>query len=173
MVGADDFTIRAGSGDAAIHDKQIFVERHAREMRMPVVRLLDGASGGGSVKIAQEEGYHYLPVNPGWDAVVDLLSLTPIVAAALGPTVDSVRPGLSCRTSPSWLIRLALSSLPGLRSCVARPARTWTKISWAAQLFTAKAASSTGSSATEAEAYDVVRAFLSVPAVERVRDCRP
>ncbi|WP_427965370.1 carboxyl transferase domain-containing protein [Altererythrobacter sp.] len=87
MVGADDFTIRAGSGDAAIHDKQIFAERHACEMRMPVIRLLDGASGGGSVKIAQEKGYNYLPVNPGWDAVVDLLSVTPVVAAALGPTV--------------------------------------------------------------------------------------
>lgn len=87
MVGGDDFTIRAGSGDAARHEKQIFAERYAREMRMPVVRLLDGASGGGSVTIAQEAGYQYLPVNPGWDAVVDLLSLTPVVAAALGPTV--------------------------------------------------------------------------------------
>ena len=27
VVGADDFTLRAGSGDAAIHGKQIFSER--------------------------------------------------------------------------------------------------------------------------------------------------
>ncbi|MCZ4291552.1 carboxyl transferase domain-containing protein [Hoeflea alexandrii] len=87
MIGVDDFTVRAGSGDAAIHDKQIFIENHAREMRLPVVRLLDGASGGGSVKIAREMGFHYLPVNPAWDAVVDNLSIVPVVAACLGPTV--------------------------------------------------------------------------------------
>ncbi len=87
VVGVDDFTLRAGSGDAAIHQKQIFSELYAGRMRLPMVRLLDGASGGGSVKIAQENGFHYLPVNPGWDAVVDNLSIAPVAAAALGPTV--------------------------------------------------------------------------------------
>ena len=87
VIGADDFSVRAGSGDAAIHAKQIFAEHYAGQMRLPVVRLLDGASGGGSVKMAQQAGFHYLPVNPGWDAVVDNLSLVPVVAAALGPTV--------------------------------------------------------------------------------------
>ncbi|MDR3468135.1 MAG: carboxyl transferase domain-containing protein [Xanthobacteraceae bacterium] len=87
MVGADDFTLRAGSGDAAIHEKQIFSEHYAGRMRLPVVRLLDGASGGGSVKIAQQQGFHYLPVNPGWDAVTENMSLVPVVAACLGATV--------------------------------------------------------------------------------------
>lgn len=86
-VGADDFTLRAGSGDAAIHEKQIFLENYAGQMRLPVVRLLDGASGGGSVKMALEQGFHYLPVNPAWDAVTENLSLVPVVAASLGPTV--------------------------------------------------------------------------------------
>ena len=87
MLGADDFTVRGGSGDAAIHAKQVFSEQYAGELRMPVVRLLDGASGGGSVKMTLEAGYTYLPVNPGWDAVVDNLSLVPVVAACLGPVV--------------------------------------------------------------------------------------
>lgn len=87
VLGVDDFTLRGGSGDAAIHAKQIFAENYAREMRLPMVRLLDGASGGGSVKMALDAGYTYVPVNPGWDAVVDNLSLVPVVAAALGPTV--------------------------------------------------------------------------------------
>jgi acetyl-CoA carboxylase carboxyltransferase component len=87
MIGADDFTVRGGSGDAAIHAKQVFSEQYAGDMRMPVVRLLDGASGGGSVKMTLESGYTYLPVNPGWDAVVGNLSLVPVVAACLGPTV--------------------------------------------------------------------------------------
>ncbi|WP_433502568.1 carboxyl transferase domain-containing protein [Pseudonocardia halophobica] len=87
VVGADDFTIRGSSGDAAIWQKQVFTEEYAGAMRLPIVRLLDGASGGGSVVTAQRNGYHYLPVNPGWDAVVDNLSLVPVVSACLGPTV--------------------------------------------------------------------------------------
>ena len=86
-LGVDDFTLRASSGDAAIHGKQIFLENYAREMRLPVVRLLDGASGGGSVKMALENGFHYVPHNPGWDAVVENLSLAPVIAAAVGPAV--------------------------------------------------------------------------------------
>jgi acetyl/propionyl-CoA carboxylase alpha subunit/acetyl-CoA carboxylase carboxyltransferase component len=87
VLGADDFTVRGGSGDAAIHAKQVYAEQYAREMRLPMVRLLDGASGGGSVKMATEAGFTYIPVNPAWDAVVDNLSLVPVVAACLGPTV--------------------------------------------------------------------------------------
>ena len=87
LLGVDDFTGRGGSGDAAIHAKQVFSEEYARDLRLPVVRLLDGASGGGSVKMALDAGFTYVPVNPGWDAVVENLSLVPVVAAALGPTV--------------------------------------------------------------------------------------
>ena len=87
MLGVDDFTVRGGSGDAAIHAKQVWSEQYAGDPRMPVIRLLDGASGGGSVKSILDTGYTYVPVNPGWDAVVQNLSLVPVVAACLGPVV--------------------------------------------------------------------------------------
>ncbi|MDA8318956.1 MAG: methylmalonyl-CoA carboxyltransferase [Actinomycetota bacterium] len=87
LLGVDDFTVRGGSGDAAIHAKQMFAEEYARQYRLPVVRLLDGASGGGSVRMTRAAGYTYVPVNPAWDAVVDNLSLVPVAAACLGPTV--------------------------------------------------------------------------------------
>src|SRR5215813_6287144 len=87
MIGADDFTVRGGSGDAAIHAKQIYSEQYAADLRLPVVRLLDGASGGGSVKTTLDTGYTYIPVNPAWDAVVGNLSVVPVVAACLGPVV--------------------------------------------------------------------------------------
>jgi acetyl-CoA carboxylase carboxyltransferase component len=87
LIGADDFTVRGGSGDAAIHAKQIFSEQYACDMRLPVVRLLDGASGGGSVKSTLDAGYTYVPVNPAWDAVVANMSVVPVVAACLGPVV--------------------------------------------------------------------------------------
>ena len=48
LIGADDFTGRGGSGDAAIHAKQVFSEEYANQMLLPMVRLLDGASGGGA-----------------------------------------------------------------------------------------------------------------------------
>src|SRR5262249_58948802 len=65
----------------------VFAEEYANRMLLPVVRLLDGASGGGSVTMAQDAGYTYVPVNPAWDMVVDNLSVIPVVALCLGPTV--------------------------------------------------------------------------------------
>jgi acetyl/propionyl-CoA carboxylase alpha subunit/acetyl-CoA carboxylase carboxyltransferase component len=87
VVGADDFTVRGASGDGAVYAKQIFLERYAGDMRLPMIRLMEGASGGGSVKMVSDAGYTYVPVLPGWDAVVDNLSLVPVVSACLGPTV--------------------------------------------------------------------------------------
>lgn len=87
VLGVDDFTVRGGSGDAAIHAKQIWLEEYALEARLPMIRLLDGQSGGGSVKMALDAGYTYVPYNPAWDAVTRGLSVIPVVAAALGPTV--------------------------------------------------------------------------------------
>jgi acetyl-CoA carboxylase carboxyltransferase component len=50
VVCGDDFTVRGGAADAAIHAKQVYGERMARELRLPLVRLVDGTGGGGSVK---------------------------------------------------------------------------------------------------------------------------
>ncbi|AXR74136.1 ATP-grasp domain-containing protein [Auritidibacter sp. NML130574] len=87
LLGVDDFTIRGGSGDAAIYDKQIFTEQLAGEMRVPMVRVLDGASGGGSVTKVLDAQAMYLPVNPAWNHVVDNLSRVPVVSVCAGPTV--------------------------------------------------------------------------------------
>jgi len=85
VVGADDFTIRGGAADAAIAGKQIYAEELANQMRLPLVRLIEGTGGGGSVKTLEQTGHTYVPVNPGWDYVVDNLSVVPVVAAGLGP----------------------------------------------------------------------------------------
>jgi acetyl-CoA carboxylase carboxyltransferase component len=85
VVCGDDFTVRGGAADAAIHAKQVYGERMARELRLPIVRLVDGTGGGGSVKTYEQTGRTYVPGNPGWDLVVALLSEVPVVAAALGP----------------------------------------------------------------------------------------
>jgi propionyl-CoA carboxylase beta chain len=84
-VVADDFTVRGGAADAAIHDKQVQLERLAGELRVPLVRLVDGTGGGGSVKSLEDFGRTYVPFNPGWDEVVANLHRVPVVACALGP----------------------------------------------------------------------------------------
>ena len=50
VVGGDDFTIRGGAADASIIAKQIYSEQLANELHLPVVRLVEGTGGGGSVK---------------------------------------------------------------------------------------------------------------------------
>src|SRR5438270_12117090 len=57
----------------------------AHDMRMPLVRLVDGTGGGVSVKQFETMGFTYVPFVPGWELVVENLSLVPVVAGALGP----------------------------------------------------------------------------------------
>ena len=84
VVGGDDFTVRGGAGDASIGGKQGYGERMAREMRIPMVRLVDGTGGGGSVKSLGDLGRTYIPANRAWDIVTDMMSEVPVVAAAMG-----------------------------------------------------------------------------------------
>ncbi len=85
VVQADDFTVRGGAADAAIWEKMVWAERAAHELRVPLVRLVDGTGGGGSVKTLETMGFSYVPPLPGFDLVVESLSRVPVVAAALGP----------------------------------------------------------------------------------------
>src|SRR5271163_3131898 len=85
VVGGDDFTVRGGAADAAIAGKQIYAEQLAHDLRLPLVRLVEGTGGGGSVKMLEQMGHTYVPANPGWDYVVDNLSTVPVIAAGLGP----------------------------------------------------------------------------------------
>lgn len=85
VVCGDDFTVRGGAADAAIYQKQVYAERLAGELRLPLVRLVDGTGGGGSVKTYEQTGRTYVPANPGWDVVVENLGRVPVAAACLGP----------------------------------------------------------------------------------------
>jgi len=84
VVGGDDFTVRGGAADASIFQKQVMAEQMANELRIPIVRLVDGTGGGGSVKSLDQTGRTYVPANPGWEWVVDNLASVPVVALALG-----------------------------------------------------------------------------------------
>jgi acetyl-CoA carboxylase carboxyltransferase component len=85
VVCGDDFTVRGGAADAAIYQKQVYAERLSHELRLPLVRLVDGTGGGGSVRSYETTGRTYVPANPGWDLVVANLGVVPVAAACLGP----------------------------------------------------------------------------------------
>jgi acetyl-CoA carboxylase carboxyltransferase component len=85
VVQGDDFTVRGGAADAAIWQKMVLAERMAHDGRMPLVRLVDGTGGGGSVKSLETMGYTYVPFLPGMEIAVANLARVPVVAAALGP----------------------------------------------------------------------------------------
>jgi acetyl-CoA carboxylase carboxyltransferase component len=85
VVEGDDFTVRGGAADAAIWQKMLYAERMAHDLRLPLVRLVDGTGGGGSVKTLEEAGFSYVPPLPGFELVVGNLAIVPVVAAALGP----------------------------------------------------------------------------------------
>ncbi|RZO68092.1 MAG: methylmalonyl-CoA carboxyltransferase [Parvularculaceae bacterium] len=86
VASADDFTVRGGAADAAIHRKFAMAEQMAHELKLPIVRMIDGTGGGGSVKSLEDLGFTYVPFVPGWEHVVRNLETVPVVALALGPT---------------------------------------------------------------------------------------
>ena len=85
VVQGDDFTVRGGAADAAIWEKSLYAERLAHDFRLPLVRLVDGTGGGGSVKTLEQMGFSYVPPLPGFDLVVANLARVPVATAALGP----------------------------------------------------------------------------------------
>lgn len=84
VVGGDDFTVRGGAHDGAVGNKMGYSERMAHELRLPIVRLVDGTGGGGSVRTLDTTGRTYVPANPAWDLHVELLSEVPVIGAAMG-----------------------------------------------------------------------------------------
>ncbi len=86
VATADDFTIRGGAADAGISRKMVQAEKMAHELKLPLIRMIDGTGGGGSVKTLEQIGATYIPAVPGWGDVVENLDTVPVVALALGPT---------------------------------------------------------------------------------------
>ena len=86
VASADDFTVRGGAADASIHRKFTQCEAMAHSLKIPLIRMIDGTGGGGSVRMLEDMGFTYVPAVPGWDGVIRNLDTVPVVALALGPT---------------------------------------------------------------------------------------
>ena len=82
VVGGEDFTIRGGASDGGGSAKMYYVEHLARQQRLPLVRLIEGA--GGSVR-ANARRHSGQPISGGQiSPYVDLLGTVPVVSAAMG-----------------------------------------------------------------------------------------
>jgi acetyl-CoA carboxylase carboxyltransferase component len=84
VVGGDDFTVRGGSADATIKGKHNTCEQMANELRLPLIRLVEGSGGGGSVKTIETTGRANVPALSGWELVVANMATVPRVALGLG-----------------------------------------------------------------------------------------
>jgi len=88
VVAGDDFTVRGGSSDAAIFEKIDYAERMAIELRLPLIRLIEGSGGGGSVRSIETTGRANMP--GGLDHTGRLMlcgstmSVVPVVSLGLG-----------------------------------------------------------------------------------------
>jgi acetyl-CoA carboxylase carboxyltransferase component len=84
IIGGDDFTVRGGSADATIKGKHNMCERMAHDLRLPLIRLVEGSGGGGSVKTIETTGRANVPAVDGWEQVVRNMGTIPRVALGLG-----------------------------------------------------------------------------------------
>lgn len=68
--------------------KTLYTEKLAVEMKLPMIKLTDGSSGGGSVSSIEKMGFTYVPPMQGFDIVQKQLNLgIPNLGAVLGPAI--------------------------------------------------------------------------------------
>src|SRR5882672_2140279 len=88
VVVGDDFTVRGGSADATIREKPLMAEQMAHDLRLPLIRIIEGSGGGGSVKTIETQGRANLPGRVGSNLpyyyTTANIGLVPVVALGLG-----------------------------------------------------------------------------------------
>jgi acetyl-CoA carboxylase carboxyltransferase component len=85
---ADDFSIRSGHADGSNSLRTLHGEKLALKLKLPVVKLVDGSSGGGSVTTIRTQGYAYLPHVILLSTVVKQLNAgIPNLGAIVGPAI--------------------------------------------------------------------------------------
>ena len=160
VVGGDDFTVRGGAADAAIRQKQVMSEQMANELRIPLVRLVDGTGGGGSVKTIETMGYTYVPANPAWDWVVANMGTVPVVALGLG-SVAGLGAARLVTSHYSVMVEGTSHMFIAGPPVVARAGQTVTKDELGGSDIHARSGAVDDVVASEAEAFARARRFLS------------
>nr|MCH9675606.1 methylmalonyl-CoA carboxyltransferase [Gammaproteobacteria bacterium] len=88
VVSGDDFTVRGGSADASIKEKAQYPELMAHDLRIPIIRLIEGSGGGGSVRTIETKGRANLPGGlgqaSGFHQLAENMGTVPVVGLGLG-----------------------------------------------------------------------------------------
>lgn len=89
VVVGDDFTVRGGSADASIAAKPLMAEDMASDFRLPIIRVIEGSGGGGSVKTIETKGASNLPggigeSSRGFYKMTANMAEVPVVGLGLG-----------------------------------------------------------------------------------------
>ena len=88
LLTADDFTLRAGHADGALMAKTLYMEKLCVHLKLPMIKVVDGASGGGSITTYKVQQGTYIPELELLPWVVQELDLgIPQCAAVVGPAV--------------------------------------------------------------------------------------
>ncbi|WP_328805755.1 acyl-CoA carboxylase subunit beta [Sabulicella rubraurantiaca] len=162
LVG-DDFTVRGGSADATIREKPLMAERMANEFRLPIIRIIEGSGGGGSVKTIETTGRANLPGGVGGTGLFNYttlnLSAVPVVGLGLGSVAGL---GAARLAASHFSVMTKKSAMfvagPPVVSRLGKPVTKEELGGWETQC---KAGAVDHAVETEEEAFDAARRFLS------------
>jgi len=158
IIGGNDFTVRAPGPDPGAGRKSAMAERLAPDLRVPLIRLIDGF--GGSVRTQESIGRTYIPDNPGWDDINRNLAQIPVVALGLG-TIAGIHAARMVASHYSVMVRNTSYSFMAGPPVLARMGQVFTKEELGGADLQAKAGTVDDAVDTEDEAFARARIFLS------------
>jgi acetyl-CoA carboxylase carboxyltransferase component len=164
MVAGDDFTVRGGSADASIWEKMRLAEIMAHDYRIPLIRLIEGSGGGGSVRTIETKGRANLPngigTQTGFDLCARNMGVIPVVALGLG-SVAGLGAARLCASHYSLMVKEMSAVFVAGPPVVARtegPVGKQELGGWQVQL---AAGAVDDAVESEAEAFERARRFLA------------
>ena len=160
IIGGDDFTVRGGSADATIKGKHNMCEEMALALRLPLIRLVEGSGGGGSVKTIETTGRANVPGVAGWELVVENMGTIPRVALGLG-SVAGLGAAHLAASHYSVMIKEKSALFVAGPPVVARTGQDLTKNELGGYQIQLKAGAVDHAVDTEEEAFECARKFLS------------
>jgi acetyl-CoA carboxylase carboxyltransferase component len=134
----------------------------ALELRMPMIRLVDGTGGGGSVKSLETMDRTYVPANPAMEIMQELLSIVPVISAALGSVagLGAARVVYShFSVMPKKTAQLFVAGPPVVDPALGRKVRK--EELGGSQIHTGGFGAVDNDAETEEEAFEQIRRFLS------------
>ena len=160
VIGGDDFTVRGGSADATIKEKHMMCEQMASSLRLPLLRIVEGSGGGGSVKTIETRGRANLPGSVGWDLVVECLATVPRVGLGLG-SVAGIGAAYLAATHYSVMLKDKSALFVAGPPVVEHTGQKLTKNELGGYKIQLRAGAVVEAVNTEEEAFECARRFLS------------